>query len=308
MIALLFPGQGSQTAGMGADLAAQLPAVRELFDEADAVLGRPLSRLCWDGPDDALKPTEIAQPALYTVGYAAWLASRDRLGQPALLAGHSLGEYTALAVAGVFDFATGLRLVRRRGELMRDAAAATAGAMAAILKLSDEQVGALCEAADGVVVPANLNSPGQVVVSGEEAAVEAVIVAAKAAGGRGVRLPVSGPFHSPLMAPAAAALAAELAQVEFHDATVPVVQNVTATATTAAATLRANLAWQVTGSVRWTATVAALQAAGVTQAVELGPGNVLAGLVGRSAPGLAVRSVGDCAGVAALDEFLRGAR
>lgn len=304
MTALLFPGQGSQVTGMGRAAAAR-PAAAALFERAEAVLGWPLRRLCFEGPDAELKPTEIAQPALLVAGCATWLAAREELGEVALVAGHSLGEYTALVAAGALEFETALRLVRRRGELMRDAAAARPGAMAAILKLDDATVAGLCESA-GNVVPANFNAPGQVVVSGEQAAVEAVVSAAKAAGGRGVLLPVSGAFHSPLMRSAAEAMAAELEQAELTEARVPVVQNVTATAETDPARLRANLAAQITGSVRWTESVKAMAAAGVTRAVELGPGNVLTGLVRRIEPGLATCNVADEDGFAGLTSFLKG--
>ena len=306
MIAFLFPGQGSQTSGMGAALAAEYPAAAEVFQAADARLDCPLSQLCFEGPDSALTPTEIAQPALLTCGWAALQVAREILGEPALVAGHSLGEYTALLAAGALEFPEALRLVRRRGELMRDAAAARPGAMAAILKLDDATVEALCEQAEGVVVPANFNSPGQVVISGEPAAVEAVMAAAKEAKGRAIKLPVSGAFHSPLMQAAAAAMAAELATATMADARVPVVQNVTGQPATAAAALRQGLVEQVTGSVRWTASVEAMAAAGVTHAVELGPGKVLRGLVGRIAPDIAVYNVAEPGDVAGLAAWLEG--
>jgi len=306
VIAFLFPGQGSQTTGMGAALAAAWPAAANVFQQADEILGLPLSELCFEGPDRELTPTEIAQPALLTCSWAALQVAAEALGEPAMVAGHSLGEYTALLAAGALDFPTALRLVRRRGELMRDAAAARPGAMAAILKLDDEVVAKLCDEADGVVVPANFNSPGQVVVSGEGEAVEALVAAAKAAGGRAMKLPVSGAFHSPLMQPAAEAMAAELAQVELGDARVPVVQNVTAAPEQSAAALRQGLVDQVTGSVRWTASVQAMAAAGVTHAVELGPGKVLRGLVGRITPDIAVYNVAEPGDVDGLAAWLEG--
>jgi len=306
VIAFLFPGQGSQTTGMGAALAAAYPAAAELLAQADDLLGWPLSRLCYAGPDAALTPTEIAQPALLTCSWAALRVVTETLGEPALVAGHSLGEYTALLAAGALDFPTALRLVRRRGEVMRDAAAARPGAMAAILKLDDAVVSQLCAEAAGVVVPANFNSPGQVVVSGEDAAVEQVMAAAKAAGGRAMKLPVSGAFHSPLMQPAADALAQELAAVDLLDARVPVIQNVTAAPEQGAAALRQGLVDQLTGSVRWTASVQALAAAGVTRAVEFGPGKVLRGLVGRIAADLTVYNVAEPGDVDGLPAWLEG--
>lgn len=304
MIALLFPGQGSQTTGMGADLARISPAAAEVFERAEAILDLPLRQLCFEGPDEALRPTEIAQPALFVAGYAAWLAAKDQLGKVGAVAGHSLGEYTALAVAGALEFEPALRLVRRRGELMRDAAAARPGAMAAVLKLDDATVNRLCAEIDGLVVPANYNSPGQVVVSGEEPAIDALLERVKAARGRAVKLPVSGAFHSPLMQSAADALAAELDGVEFQEARVPVVQNVTAEPVIAAPDLRRNLAAQVTGSVRWTASVETLAMMGVTRAVELGPGNVLTGLVRRTDDAIAVHNVADGDGLQGLAGFL----
>lgn len=304
MIAFLFPGQGSQTTGMGAALAAACPAAAEVFEQADDLLGFALSRLCFAGPDRELTPTEIAQPALLTCSWAALRSVAETLGEPALVAGHSLGEYTALLAAGALDFPTALRLVRRRGELMRDAAAARPGAMAAVLKLDDQAVAGLCDEADGVVVAANFNAPGQVVVSGEGGAVEAVMAAAKAAGGRAMKLPVSGAFHSPLMQPAAEAMAAELAAADLHDARVPVYQNVTAAPAREAEALRQGLVDQITGSVQWTASVQAMAAAGLTRAVELGPGKVLRGLVGRIAPDLAVYNVAEPADADGLASWL----
>ncbi len=286
MIALVFPGQGSQAAGMAADVYQASALARDLFAQADEALAgcglpAPLSQLCFEGPDDLLKQTEIAQPALLAASYVLYRVGQAKVGEPSFCAGHSLGEYTALVAAGSLDFAVALRLVRRRGELMRDAAAANPGSMAAVLNLDDETVTSLCGQADGIVVPANFNSPGQVVISGEAAAVSAVSAAAKAAGGRGMPLRVSGAFHSPLMASAAEAMATELAAIDFAPARVPVVQNVTAAPTTDPDQLRAGLAQQVTGSVRWTQSVQAMVAAGVTTLVECGPGAVLTGLLKR---------------------------
>lgn len=311
MIAIVFPGQGSQQAGMGADVARGSAAARAVFAEADAVLAdaglpAPLSTLCWAGPEEALRPTEIAQPALLTASYALYRAACEvRDLAPAFVAGHSLGEYTALVAAGALDFATALRLVRRRGELMRDAALAHPGAMAAILALSDEQVAALCAQAEGVAVAANLNAPGQVVISGEAAAVEAVSAAAKAAGGRAIALKVSGPFHSPLMASAGQALAAELDAAEFRPAQPPVVQNVSARPASAPADLRAGLAAQVTGSVRWHESVQTMLTLGVSALVECGPGNVLTGLARRALPQVPTYNVNTAETLAGLADFAR---
>lgn len=289
MNALVFPGQGSQIAGMAADVHEVSALARDLFAQADEALSAcglpaPLSSLCFEGPDDLLKQTEIAQPALLAASYVLYRVGQAKVGQFALCAGHSLGEYTALVAAGSLDFGTALRLVRRRGELMRDAAAAHPGAMAAVINLDDALVAQLCLDAPGTVVPANYNSPGQVVVSGEPEAVAAVVAAAKAAGGRGLPLKVSGAFHSPLMASAAQAMAAELAGTDIAAANVPVIQNVTGLPTTDSEQLRTGLAQQVTGSVRWTQTVQAMAAAGVSRMVECGPGTVLTGLLKRIDP------------------------
>lgn len=303
VIAWVFPGQGSQQPGMGAAAAAESKAARATFDEAEAVLGIPLGELCFGGDDDALRATEIAQPALLCCSIALLRAYRDRLAPPAFTAGHSLGEYTALVAAGALEFATALRLVRRRGELMRDCAAATPGAMAALLRLDEATVAKLCDEAPGVVVPANFNAPGQIVVSGQQAAVEAVCAAAEQARGRVLRLNVSGPFHSPLMQPAAEAMAAELAAAPIADARVPVVQNVSAEPTRDAATLRANLAAQITGAVRWTESVQRMRDEGVTHLLEIGPGGVLTGLTKRIDKALSGHALADPASAAALAQW-----
>lgn len=296
MIAVCFPGQGSQVVGMGADINKISSAAREVFKEADAVLKdaglpKPLSKLCFEGPDELLRQTEIAQPALLAVGYALYRAGQAILGPLGLCAGHSLGEYGAMIVAGGIEFKTALRLVRRRGELMRDAAAQRPGTMAAVLNLKDEQVAALCAEAPGVVVPANYNSPGQVVISGEPDAVAAVVAAAKAAGGRAMPLKVSGAFHSPLMESAAVAMRAELEAVEIRDSALAVIQNVNAEPTTSAQQFVEGLAAQITGSVRWTQSVETMVKLGVTEFIEFGPGTVLTGLVKRIAPGLSTYNV-----------------
>ncbi|MBI2298746.1 MAG: ACP S-malonyltransferase [Armatimonadetes bacterium] len=304
MLALVFPGQGSQHVGMGTTAAAHSPAATAALREADEVLGFALTRLMVDGPEEELKATEVAQPALLAAGYANWLAVRELLPEPAFVAGHSLGEYTALVIAGALDYPTALRLVRRRGELMRDAAAARPGGMAAVMGLDAAVVAELCAAAPGVVAPANYNAPGQVVVSGEPAALAAAGEAAKAAGGKVIELAVSGAFHSPLMQPAAEALREELAVAAFNHAAVPVVQNVTAAAEIAPAALREGLARQVTGSVRWTESVLAMRDAGVTRMVEGGPGKVLTGLLRRIAPEVRGYALDGAAALEGLAEWL----
>lgn len=304
MLALVFPGQGSQYGGMGADLLDISPAAIEILERADEALGMSLSGLCITGDDVDLMPTEVAQPALLAVSYAWLCAAGDQFGPVGVVAGHSLGEYTALVAAGALEFETAVRLVRRRGELMRDAARERPGAMLAVLKLDLDLLERLCDEVDGVVVPANYNAPGQVVVSGEPAAIEALAAKVVAAGGRARELAVSGAFHSPLMEPAAIAMREELDQVAFNDAAVPVIQNVTGRPTTAAAELRENLARQVTGRVRWVECVRAAVDLGVDRLIEVGPGQVLTGLSRRIAPEVRCYNLGDRASFEGLAQWL----
>jgi [acyl-carrier-protein] S-malonyltransferase len=269
---------------MGRDLAAQEAVVRDTFAEANAVLGFDLTALCFEGPAEELTRTANAQPALVTMSTACWRLLTARGFACDVMAGHSLGEYSALVAAGALTFPDALRLVRRRGEVMAEAAAGTPGTMAAVIGLDDADVVALCEAVaaeHGTLVPANYNAPGQVVVSGTKDAVTALRAIGKARGARVIPLQVSGPFHSPLMAPAAEAFAEALAAVRIAAPTVPIVPNVTAEPTTDPEAIRAALAAQITGSVRWVADVRAILGLGVTRFVEVGPGNVLAGLIGR---------------------------
>ncbi|HEU4632031.1 MAG TPA: ACP S-malonyltransferase [Gemmatimonadaceae bacterium] len=302
-LVLLFPGQGSQKPGMGEDVAGAFPAARDVFDRVDEALGTSLSRLCFAGPADELTLTHNAQPALFAHGAALWAVLREAFGaQVRAAAGHSLGEFTAYHAAGALGVEQGARLVRRRGELMYEAGVARPGAMAALLGDLGEPVEALCERASrdaGEVVPANYNSPGQLVVSGEVAGVERVMELAKAAGAkRAVRLNVSGAFHSPLMRPAADGLADALAEAGMGAPAFPVASNVTADLVTEAGEARALLVRQLTSPVRWTELVRTL-AIRYPDAlfVELGPGNVLAGLVKRIAPELSTAACGTAADV-----------
>ena len=281
-LAFLFPGQGAQAVGMGRELAASHPAARAVFEAADAALGFELSRICWEGPEDALRETRHAQPALLTHSIAALRLLEAHGIRPSWCAGHSLGEYSACVAAGSLAFEDAVRLVYRRGELMFEAGIERPGTMAAVLGLSREDVAAACaEAAPaGVVVPANLNAPGQVVISGELAAVERAGMACKARGAkRVIPLVVSGAFHSPLMASASSGLNERLAATPFRDASCPIVANVSAAPGRTAAEVRAALEAQLLGAVRWEDSMRALLAAGAEGFVEIGAGKVLRGLL-----------------------------
>ena len=292
----LFPGQGSQAVGMGRNLVEQFPLARDTFNEADDVLGFSLSAICFDGPAGELKRTSIAQPALVTISTACWRVLVSRGFTCGAVAGHSLGEYSALVAAGALSFPDTLRLVHTRGRLMETAAAEQPGGMAAVIGLSDDDVREMCNEVakeHGTLVPANFNSPGQVVVSGESAAVAAVRTAAKARGAKAIPLAVSGPFHSPLMQTAAEAFAKTLSAVNIVPPTLPIVQNVTAEATTDPAVIRTALERQITGAVQWVRSVYTLRNMGIHRFVEIGPGNVLIGLVQRIDPDSATVPVSD---------------
>lgn len=296
MIAFAFPGQGAQYAGMGKQIAQAFPEATEVFARADAVLGYGLTALCWDGPDDVLRQTEHTQPAILTTSYACLVVLRARGLHPAMTAGLSLGEYTALVCAGAMAFDDALQVVRRRGQLMQEAAAGRRTAMAAILGLDAQTVKRVCReaAVHGVVEPSNFNSPGQVVIAGEERAVQAGMVLAKAAGARrAVVLPVSAPFHTSLMQSAADRLAPLLQQVLLRPARIPVISNVTAEPVQQPEEIRRALMVQVASPVRWEESVQAMTAAGVTMFVEVGPGTSLSGLIRKTAPQATVAHVED---------------
>ena len=306
-VAALFPGQGSQHVGMGAELAEVFPGARDVFRRADEALGFELSKLCWEGPEDELKQTENAQPAILAHSLATWMTVKDDLvGRVRFGAGHSLGEFTAYGAAGSLELEDAVRLVRRRGELM---AASPPGTMSAILGMEPSAVEGICErvrAEGGVVVAANFNSPGQIVISGEIRAVERAGELAKQSGARMVRrLAVSGAFHSPLMADVEAGLRAELERVSFRDPEFPVVSNVTAQPVTDAATARRNLVVQLTAPVRWSESVQRIAEVGVRDFVELGPGKVLTGMLRRIDPELRGVEVGAPGDVHRLKEGLR---
>jgi [acyl-carrier-protein] S-malonyltransferase len=299
-VVLLFPGQGSQKPGMGKDLAGTFSAAADVFHEADAALGEPLSALCFDGPADTLTLTHNAQPALLAHGAAVWAVTRERLApRVRAAAGHSLGEFTAYCAAGALPLSESVRLVRRRGALMYESGLARPGTMAAILGETDRFIDEICQEASsspegGLVVPANYNSPGQIVISGEVAGVERAMELCKKAGAkRAIRLPVSGAFHSPLMQSAWQAFAQALSHAPFVDPAVPIYANVSAEPVTKAVDARRLLLEQLTAPVRWIQLVERL-AADFPGAlfVEMGPGTVLAGLVKKIAPAVECISCG----------------
>jgi [acyl-carrier-protein] S-malonyltransferase len=295
-LAFLFPGQGSQEVGMGRALAERSPAAAAVWAEADAALAFPLSTLCFEGPAGDLALTANTQPAVLSASVAAAAALAERGVTPGLAAGHSLGEYSALVVAGALRFADAVRLVRRRGEFMQEAVPVGTGAMAALLGVELAAVEQLCaEAAQGEVVGvANINSPGQIVIAGHRAAVERAVAAAAARGGRkSVMLPVSAPFHCALMKPAADRLVAELERVAVSDPRIPVIRNVDGGVTRTADEVKPFLIQQVASPVRWTACVERLAREGATSFVEIGPGRVLTGLLKRTIEGARGHAVED---------------
>ena len=293
-IALIFPGQGAQALGMGRSLAEVSPAAAEVFRQADEILGWSLSKICWEGPEEELTKTSICQPALYVHGLAALAALREKTGAIAAVAagGLSLGEFTAHAAAGTFDFATGLQLVAQRGQFMQEACEATHGGMAAMIGAEENVVRDLAAQTD--VDVANINSPGQIVVSGEAAKVAAAVGLAKDFGIRkAVELNVAGAFHSRLMQPAYERLGQVLQSTQLCQPTIPVVCNVEGRSVKDADDIRSMLVAQVTGSVRWADCVTCLlDELGCDTFLELGPGTTLAGMIARIRKGTTVYSVG----------------
>ncbi|GAJ65003.1 malonyl CoA-acyl carrier protein transacylase [Edwardsiella piscicida] len=303
---MVFPGQGSQTVGMLADLAAQYPVVEQTFAEASEALGYDLWSLVQQGPAEELNKTWQTQPALLTASVAIYRVWQQNHGkQPAMMAGHSLGEYSALVCAGVLDFTQAVRLVELRGKLMQQAVPAGTGAMYAIIGLDNDAIAAACaEAAQGqVVAPVNFNSPGQVVIAGEKEAVERAGAACKAAGAkRALPLPVSVPSHCALMKPAADQLAEALKAIDFHAPSCPVINNVDVTAASDADAIRDALVRQLYSPVRWTETVQLMAAEGVDHLLEMGPGKVLTGLTKRIVDTMTAAAVNDCASLTAALE------
>ncbi len=334
-VAFIFPGQGSQAVGMGADVYRASPAARAIFDAADTALGFALSRLCFEGPEDALRETVNTQPALVTTSLALLAALQEAAGAPAVtesvepslsaplapawVAGHSVGEYAALAAAGALDAAATVRLARERGRLMHEEGSAIPSGMAAVLGMDAPALEQVCAEATertravltpeeaaahpgaGRVVLANDNAPGQIVISGERRALEAAMELAKAAGARRVvSLAVSGAFHSPVMAPAAEGLARAVEAAPIRDAVIPIISNITATPLSAADDIRGELASQIVSPVQWTRSIEWLAAQGVSLFVEIGAGQVLSGLVKRIARDATTLSVSTAADVAAV--------
>jgi len=297
-IALLFAGQGAQSVGMGRDLAEQFPTAADLFRQADEILGRNLSQIAWSGPIEELTKTSNCQPALFVHGLACLSVLRELAGNFPIggAAGLSLGEITAHAAAGSFDFASGLKLVQRRGELMDDACATTKGAMAAMIGADENVVRQL--AADEEIDIANINAPGQIVISGELAKVEAAVGVAREYGiRRATLLNVAGAYHSRLMESAYERLSAALQHVTVQPPRFPVISNVTGDEVATPIEIRRTLGDQVTGTVRWADCITRLVALGCDFFIELGPGNTLAGLLKRTNRGINVMSIGDAESV-----------
>jgi [acyl-carrier-protein] S-malonyltransferase len=329
MLAWLFPGQGSQTVGMAKDLVAASAAAKEIFDRADAALGEPLSKLILEGPEDQLTLTANAQPALVTTSMAILAAIREKhpdLPAPRFAAGHSLGEYSALVAAGALTLEDAVRTVRARGRAMQEAVAPGQGAMAAIMGVEADRLESICREVEaeiaeadakqpsetdakplrgGVVSCANFNAPGQIVIAGTARAVARACERAAEAKGKAIPLKVSAPFHCALMAPAAKRVAEELAKIDVRPLAFPVVANVDARPNTDPVRVKDLLVRQVDGAVRWEQAVRLMHLEGITHAIEIGPGKVLAGLGKRIAKELKILSVGDVASLESLSSFLR---
>ena len=295
--AFLFPGQGSQSVGMGKDLADHFPVARAVFEEADQALGFSISKLCFDGPEEELRKTFNTQPAILTVSVAALRVIQEAGLVCDITAGHSLGEYSALVAAGVLEFADAVRLVNKRGQFMQEAVPLGEGAMAAVLGMDREKVVEICaevEKEAGAVQAVNFNCPGQIVIAGKTVAVEKAAAALKAAGAkRAIMLPVSAPFHSTLLQPAAEKLALELEKVSFHEPKLPVVANVTGKISTNSNEIKQLLVTQAANPVLWEDCVATVAAYGATVSVEVGPGKVLTGFTKKIAPEIATFNVED---------------
>ena len=295
-VAWVFPGQGSQSVGMVRDLYDNIASARAIIDSADEALGFPLTKLIFEGPEEELRQTINAQPALVTASIACLEAAREisnnSLPLPTYMAGHSLGEYTALAVAGVFDFNTAVRLARERGRLMHEAGQARAGGMAAIIGLDEDKLAEICRESDAVM--ANVNSPGQIVISGASDSITKAMEMATAAGAkRAIPLQVSGAFHSPLMQPAVDGLAEYINSVSFQEPSIPVIGNIRAEPLTSAEMIKTELMDQLLNPVQWVRTIEYISSQGVPTFIEIGPGKVLTGLIKRINEEARTINVGD---------------
>ena len=310
--AFVFPGQGSQKVGMLQDLYNAYPIVKQRFEEADDALGYSITKLCFEGPDTELVKTANTQPAILTASVACYEVLKEQGFTPDIVGGHSLGEYSALVAAGVLDFKDAVYVVHKRGQYMQEAVPLGKGAMAAILALPREQVVEICEevsASVGSVQAVNFNCPGQIVIAGETAAVEAAAEKMKEAGAkRAVMLPVSAPFHSRLMEPAALRLKEELDKIQVNDAQIPVVANVTGKILTNANDIKESLVTQAANPVLWEDCVAEMVNFGVTSFVEVGPGKVLTGFTKKINKDMELANVEDIASLEKTLEFLKGVR
>jgi len=310
-IAWFFPGQGSQHAGMAKDVLESSAAARDVFARVDAALGEPLSRLVLEGPEDELTLTANAQPAIVATSSALLAALREKypaLPVPSFAAGHSLGEYSALVAAGALSLEDAVRVVRARGRAMQDAVPKDVGAMAAVMGIEPDRLRELCEQgrSDEVVSPANFNAPGQIVIAGHAGAVRRVSELVSAERGKAIPLKVSAPFHCALMAPAARVVERCIREVHVARPTFPIVANFDAKPNDDPTRIAELLTKQVDGAVQWEASVRAMADAGVTLALEIGPGKVLAGLVKRIAKSIKVLSVSDVASLGQVEAFIRG--